>query len=374
MHAARRKNRRSTPKGQELVDQNEGQVLPLASATWIAWKADKLDQAKIYFEKLRIAAGTANLSTPLLDRLRPLAEQLGFPPEWSIPPSVATDVGPRTPLDLLGPFRWSPYSADDWVLENGDGGIGSMKQFRGKPTILIFYLGFGCLHCVEQLHAFEPKVAQLKQDGFAIAAISTESLASLQTSLQKLEKPLTIPLFADPQSKAFRAYRCMDDFEQLPLHGTFVISRMAESSGRYRSRTFYGCRLRHRRRQATASNLFRIDSLKGNLHLGSIKLPLMASQCNRRHSIPMKLVIERASDIKRSTPSRIDNPATGMTCRTSKVEARTTKPAPVTPAAPFEVTINTPTTVSNCCQDNSHDKPARGRWLPMKDKESYHRD
>ncbi len=211
-------------KAKELVDQSEGQVLPLASATWIAWKADKLDQAKIYFEKLRIAAGTANLSTPLLNRLRPLAEQFGFPPEWSIPPTIATDVGPRTPLDLLGPFRWSPYSADDWVLENGDGGVGSMKQFRGKPTILIFYLGFGCLHCVEQLHAFEPRVAQLKQEGFSIAAISTEPLASLQTSLQKLDKPLTIPLFADPQSKAFRAYRCMDDFEQLPLHGTFVIS------------------------------------------------------------------------------------------------------------------------------------------------------
>lgn len=54
-------------------------------------------------------------------------------------------------------------------------------------------------------------------------AISTESVESLNTGLSRYSKPLDIPLHADPELTAFKAYRCFDDFEQQPLHGTFLI-------------------------------------------------------------------------------------------------------------------------------------------------------
>ena len=54
-------------------------------------------------------------------------------------------------------------------------------------------------------------------------AISTESLESLQEAMKNLEKPLHLKLNADPFLRSFQAYRCFDDFEQQPLHGTFAI-------------------------------------------------------------------------------------------------------------------------------------------------------
>ncbi len=41
--------------------------------------------------------------------------------------------------------------------------------------------------------------------------------------MDQYDKALTIPLLADPQLKVFKDYRCYDDFEKQPLHGTFLI-------------------------------------------------------------------------------------------------------------------------------------------------------
>ncbi len=42
--------------------------------------------------------------------------------------------------------------------------------------------------------------------------------------------PLPLPLASDPSLETFKAYRCFDDFEQKPLHGTFVV----DADGRIR--------------------------------------------------------------------------------------------------------------------------------------------
>ena len=41
---------------------------------------------------------------------------------------------------------------------------------------------------------------------------------------------LTFPLLCDPEFAAFRAWRCFDDFEQMPLHGAFLV----DAEGRVR--------------------------------------------------------------------------------------------------------------------------------------------
>ncbi|MNP36785.1 hypothetical protein D3C76_1301980 [compost metagenome] len=62
--------------------------------------------------------------------------------------------------------------------------------------------------------------------------------------------------------------------------------------------------------------------------------------------MPMVLVIARASDMKRSTPSKSTMPATGMVPREDKVAARMINPDPVTPADPLEVNIKTASTIN----------------------------
>ena len=61
--------------------------------------------------------------------------------------------------------------------------------------------------------------------------------------------------------------------------------------------------------------------------------------------LPMILVMARASLMNLSTASRKARPSTGIFWMAVRVEARTMKPLPVTPAAPLEVTMRMPSMV-----------------------------
>ena len=56
----------------------------------------------------------------------------------------------------------------------------------------------------------------------------------------------------------------------------------------------------------------------------------------------MRFVIARASDMKRSTPKMMTMLATGTLPVVASVAANVMNPAPVTPAAPLEVSSSTP--------------------------------
>ena len=64
--------------------------------------------------------------------------------------------------------------------------------------------------------------------------------------------------------------------------------------------------------------------------------------------LPIRFVMARASDIKRSIPSNSASPATGTVPIVESVAANVMKPPPVTAAAPFEVSNNTPR-ITSCC-------------------------
>ena len=200
-------------------------VMPLAVQVDLLKRMNKLDDAKAAFAKLRDIAAHADLDSPPLARLAPFAKEQGWPDDWRNPAALRTDVGERPALDAIGPFRWSPSPAIDWSLPApGDKTI-SLSEYRGKPVVVIFYLGAGCLHCVEQLQKFAPRVNDFQQAGLSIVGISTEDLPSLTTAVANFSKdtPFPIPLAADLEFKTFKAYRAYDDFEKLPLHATFLI-------------------------------------------------------------------------------------------------------------------------------------------------------
>mgnify|MGYP001243237701 CR=1 FL=1 len=136
----------------------------------------------------------------------------------------APDFGPRPPLGSLGPGRWAPFPAGDFDLPCATGGRRTLAGQRGRPTLLVYYLGFGCLHCVQQLEALAPMAQAFADAGIDVLAIGNESLAKARDDLAALgERAFPFPLLADPDLAAFRAARCYDDFEQMPLHGTVLI-------------------------------------------------------------------------------------------------------------------------------------------------------
>ena len=213
---------------QQAVKQGKGQVRPTAILVDLLWrrndetKGDR-EAAKKNFGKLRSLASHADLETPILARLAPVAEAAGVDDDWRKSVQTADDIGQRPPLDELGPFRWQPYTAPSWRASLSDDTPVHSFEYEGRPRLVIFYLGFGCLHCIEQLHAFAPRAADFDAAGIEMIAISSETVEQLETGLSDYDKPISIPLMADPTHEAFKQYRCWDDFEDQPLHGTFLI-------------------------------------------------------------------------------------------------------------------------------------------------------
>ena len=201
------------------------EVQPLANLAALLWKREKKDEAIKVFEQLRGSSGSIDLASVVFQRLSPIAEELKLPTDWRKELPIKADFGERPELDDLGPFRWRPYRAPGWKLPGSTDRKVELKNYRGKPVVVIFYLGYGCLHCVEQLQAFAPKAKEFREAGVEVVAISSDSEEDLAKSVEKYKQDgeFPFPLVADSKLKVFKEYRCFDDFEKLALHGTFLV-------------------------------------------------------------------------------------------------------------------------------------------------------
>ena len=160
---------------------------------------------------------------PIFHRMTEIARSLGMSTEWKPPRDVPSDIGARPTLDTLGPFRWKPISAKPWTMVDSDGKSRSLNDYRGQPVVVIFYLGSGCLHCVEQLTAFSKRHDEFRNAGLQVVAVSTDRQTHLKRAITDVDGGFPFPLLADPELTVFRDYRCVDDFERMALHGTFLI-------------------------------------------------------------------------------------------------------------------------------------------------------
>lgn len=206
------------------IKSHKNEVLPLSHLVEALWKAGKKEEAKKEFTLLRKVAGEADLDAPALQRLASIAAALKWPKDWRTPQPRPKDFGQRPDLAKLGPFRWRPSKAIDWSLKDVHGKMHSLKDYRGKPVVVIFYLGYGCLHCAQQLEAFAPKTEAFRKAGYELIAISTDDQKALAKSHKNYENgKFPFPLVSDSKLDIFKKYRCYDDFEKSTLHGTFLI-------------------------------------------------------------------------------------------------------------------------------------------------------
>ncbi|MDB5342225.1 MAG: alkyl hydroperoxide reductase/Thiol specific antioxidant/Mal allergen [Schlesneria sp.] len=213
---------------QKLVDNNKNEVLPLTALTLMQWHQGKKDEAKQTLEKLRDISGAIDIDVAPFIRLTPIAAELGFTADWRKARPVAKNAADLPPLAVLGPLHWSPSPAKDWALPDVTGKLHTLAQHRGRPVVVVFYLGHGCLHCAEQLQAFAPKTAEFEQAGISLVAISTDNPTDLKKSHESYQKDGTFPfpLVSDDAFVAFKQYHVFDDFENVPLHATFLIDEL----------------------------------------------------------------------------------------------------------------------------------------------------
>ena len=193
----------------EAAAETDGE--PIADAA--AERAEKHAQREAELRALSAAQGplAARLSLPAP---RPVTNA-DFFPEFGERPDPAT----------LGPLTWTPVDAPGFDLPVAGGGRRSLVGQAGKPTLVVFYLGFGCLHCVEQLQALAPMADAFAAAGIEILTIGSDEAEHAAEALAAMtaEDRFPFPLLADPDLSAFRAWRCYDDFEEMPLHGTFLV-------------------------------------------------------------------------------------------------------------------------------------------------------
>jgi peroxiredoxin len=237
------------------VEKRPNDVVPLAVSVWIGYCHDRIAQVaepqatdpldasvadactgetedgasgrqawQRDFEQLRQRAAHADLDTPLLARLKAVASEMGHAGDWRLPLESPSDLGERPPLETLGSLHWSPYPAPAFTVVDATGLEIRPLENGQRAKLVMFYLGFGCLHCMEQLQKFSPETERFAGAGIDVMAISCESLDLLQQGLKNFDVPLAIPLYSDTDLSGFKAFRCHDDFENQPLHGTFLIA------------------------------------------------------------------------------------------------------------------------------------------------------
>jgi peroxiredoxin len=207
----------------ELVSNSTNQAPELALAAYLDLQANDKTAARGAFEQLRAISADFDLTTPIFARLAPIANDLGFNADWRVERKQKKDVGKRPPLDSLGPFRWSPYAAPDWKFADAGNNEVSLSECKGRPVLLVFYLGGGCAHCIEQLTLLADKSKDFEERGIRIVAVSSDRAGLRSTATAKGRDTFPFPLVSDQSLKTFKAYRAYDDFEKMPLHATFLI-------------------------------------------------------------------------------------------------------------------------------------------------------
>jgi peroxiredoxin len=209
----------------QASDADAAQVQPLANLAGVLWGAGQKDAARETFEKLRKLSSGMDLDLPVVERLAPLISESNLPTDWRAKAPETAGAVPRPELKKLGPFRWHPYAAPAWSLDGNDGARHSLADFKGRPVLIVFYLGSGCSRCIEQLNILAPLTGKFSDAGIQIVAVSTESTDGFQRTFAKAHdgNGFPFPILSDAALDAFKAYRAFDDFERMPLHGAFLV-------------------------------------------------------------------------------------------------------------------------------------------------------
>jgi peroxiredoxin len=128
------------------------------------------------------------------------------------------------------PRASGPAPAPGFSLSDASGKTVSLSEYKGRPVVLIFYEGSGCIRCAGQLNSFAQKAREFADGGISLVAVGTDSPEELKSSQADSGEAAPFPLLSDSKLQAFKAYHCVD-FDNQPMHGVFLI----DAQGRVRS-------------------------------------------------------------------------------------------------------------------------------------------
>jgi peroxiredoxin len=226
-HLAARNFGLAESTAREAVAKQPNQVPPLAELVEVLHAVGKDKAAREAYSKLAPMARRADPDLPVFRRLAPVVAGWAQDREREAPAAEsATDDATVQRIDLttLGPLTWSPWSAEPIAMPDSDGKAWDLAAHRGQNVVILFFLGGKCAHCMQQLQIFGKEIEALwalETDLVALGTDDFEATRALKANPDKVAFPM--PLLPDPRLEAFKRYRAFDEFENQPLHGTFLI-------------------------------------------------------------------------------------------------------------------------------------------------------
>lgn len=135
--------------------------------------------------------------------------------------------------------RWARTEVDPAVPAGGESGAGDRRgrmapalpgeQGGGRLKVILFFLGYRCDHCLQQLDAFLPWRERFKTAGADLLAVSVDPPERVSETWagpdRSLRQPYPFPILPDPLLGLFRGYRAWDEYGAGPIHATVVVDR-----------------------------------------------------------------------------------------------------------------------------------------------------
>lgn len=228
LHLAARNYGFAEAEAKKAVDQSPNQYQPMAQYLEILELVGKSSKARDEYQKLVPLMRYADKDLPIAKRLSTIVAKWKSE-GWQEPtdPQQSKPIVPeQIDLTTLGPLAWQPSAALDFELPDTKGQLWRMsdRKASGRNTILIFFLGGKCAHCMQQLQMFGKEFENFKKAGADIVTVSTDDVEAshfLKNNEDGVKFPM--PILSNPDLSIFKQHQVFDDFEDLPLHGLFII-------------------------------------------------------------------------------------------------------------------------------------------------------
>ncbi len=176
-----------------------------------------------FFRRIQDNAQADALLAQLRNSLAPEDWTLPSSRRWAGDASSPDDLGTSAAIEM--PDATSLRRAPKLVLPDRTGRLLSLQQGRRGAVLVVFFLGAGCPHCLEQLNLLAPAKDEFAQSGISMLAVSTDSVEGLAAmyKIDGAEQALPFPVVSDEPLDRFRAFGAYDEFQRQPLHGLFLI-------------------------------------------------------------------------------------------------------------------------------------------------------
>lgn len=166
---------------------------------------------------------SGNIRTDAEDYLR----AVGFKGQDQDTAQVVAPRDTELPAGQLFPLLDQP--APDFMLSDDQGAQVRLSDLvRKRPLVIVFYLGYGCSHCVAQLFALDKDRHSFQELDADIVAISSDTPEHTAERFREYGR-FGFPVLADTDyavSTQWGVYTpATEEKAEFMLHGTFIVDR-----------------------------------------------------------------------------------------------------------------------------------------------------